>query len=46
MGVMMGISTDKPDVFAAILAMDSYNRGYNAEIIDPALLRDPRRISN
>src|SRR3954465_10230732 len=38
MGVVMGISTDKPDLFAAILAMDSYNRGYNAGIKDDNIL--------
>ncbi|MFM9975713.1 MAG: hypothetical protein ACKVON_14200 [Beijerinckiaceae bacterium] len=28
----MGISRDNPDLFRAILAMDSYNRGYNAGV--------------
>ena len=28
----MGISSSNPDLFRAILAMDAYNRGYNAGI--------------
>jgi hypothetical protein len=31
----MGISSSNPDLFRAILAMDAYNRGYNAGIGDP-----------
>ena len=31
----MGISTSNPDLMRAILAMDAYNRGYNAGIGDP-----------
>jgi hypothetical protein len=32
----MGISTTNPDLFRAILAMDAYNRGYNAGVnLDP-----------
>jgi len=33
----MGVLTNDPNLLAAILAMDSYNRGYDAGIIDPAL---------
>ena len=31
----MGISSSNPDLMRAILAMDAYNRGYNAGIGDP-----------
>ena len=31
----MPISTDNDDLFRAILAMDTYNRGYNAGLGDP-----------
>jgi hypothetical protein len=31
----MGISTSNPDLMRAILAMDAYNRGYNAGIKSP-----------
>ncbi|MFY8040605.1 MAG: hypothetical protein ACOVN4_13210, partial [Bosea sp. (in: a-proteobacteria)] len=31
----MGISTTNADLFRAILAMDAYNRGYNAGIKSP-----------
>jgi ribosome modulation factor len=31
----MGISSSNPDLFRAILAMDAYNRGYNAGIGAP-----------
>jgi hypothetical protein len=31
----MGISNSNPDLFRAILAMDAYNRGYNAGMGDP-----------
>ncbi len=31
----MGISTSNPDLFRAILAMDAYNRGYDAAIKKP-----------
>ena len=33
----MPISTDNTDLFRAILAMDAYNRGYNAGIGAPNL---------
>jgi hypothetical protein len=32
----MGISNSNPDLFRAILAMDAYNRGYNAGVKSPA----------
>ncbi len=31
----MGISSSNPDLFRAILAMDAYNRGYNAGVRSP-----------
>jgi hypothetical protein len=34
-GINMGISSSNPDLMRAILAMDSYNRGYNAGIKSP-----------
>jgi hypothetical protein len=36
----MPISTDNADLFRAILAMDAYNRGYNAGIKSPGAAAD------
>ncbi len=36
----MGISTTNADLFRAILAMDAYNRGYNAGIKSPGAAAD------